>query len=52
MSRPAVSVVVPHYRQQRQLDLLLAALEVSDPVPGGFEVVVADDGSPEPPAAR
>lgn len=50
MSRPALSVVVPHYRQQPQLDLLLAALEVADPVPGGFEVVVADDGSPEPPA--
>ncbi len=46
---PAVSVVVAHYRQQTQLDRLLAALEVADPVQGGFEVIVADDGSPVAP---
>lgn len=46
---PAVSVVVAHYDQQGALDLVMAALELQHPVPGGFEVVVADDGSPQPP---
>lgn len=44
----AVSVVVPHYRQQHQLNLVLTALEGAE-VPGDFEVVVADDGSPDRP---
>lgn len=49
MSRPTVSVVVAHYQQHRQLGLVLAALDVAHPVPGGFEVVVADDGSAQTP---
>ncbi|MGM7667028.1 glycosyltransferase [Microbacterium sp. A93] len=46
---PEVSVVVPYYRDQTGLDLLLAALARQD-LPGGrLQVVIADDGSPEPP---
>lgn len=47
-SRPAVSVVVPYYRDQRLLDLVLARLSCQTGVVGGLEVV-ADDGSPQPP---
>lgn len=48
-TRPAVSVVVPYYRDQRLLDLILARLRAQAGVAGDLEVVVADDGSPEPP---
>ena len=45
-----VAVVIPYYDGQRDLDLLLAALELQDAqAVGGFEVVVVDDGSPMPP---
>ena len=47
--RPAVSVVVPYYRGQPLLDLILERLAAQTGVVGGLEVVVADDGSPEPP---
>lgn len=47
--RPAVSVVIPYYRDQPMLALILARLEAQRGVEGGLEVVVADDGSPEPP---
>ncbi|MGB6181695.1 MAG: glycosyltransferase [Rhodococcus sp. (in: high G+C Gram-positive bacteria)] len=44
---PKVSVVVPFYDQQSQLDMLLASLRQQTlPV---LEVVIADDGSPTPP---
>ena len=45
---PDVSVVIPYYDDQARLTLLLRALaqQQCDTV---FEVVVADDGSPEPP---
>lgn len=43
-----VAVVIPYYADQRRLDLVLAALELQTRT--DFEVVVADDGSPEPPA--
>lgn len=46
---PAVSVVVPYYRDQELLDLVLARVAVQTGVAGGLEVVVADDGSPDPP---
>lgn len=46
---PAVSVVVPYYRDQELLDLILRRLDAQSGVVGGLEVVVADDGSPEPP---
>lgn len=45
---PEVSVVVPYYDDQARLTLLLRALaQQSGGVP--FEVIVADDGSPEAP---
>lgn len=50
-TRPAVSVVVPYYRDQRLLDLILARLSRQTGVAGDLEVVVADDGSPQPPDA-
>ncbi|WP_156875708.1 glycosyltransferase [Ornithinimicrobium pekingense] len=46
---PAVSVVVPYYRNQELLDLLLRRVAAQAGVAGGLEVVVADDGSPRPP---
>lgn len=46
---PDVSVVVPYFDDQQGLDRLLAALELQTLPSGRFEVVVADDGSPEPP---
>lgn len=49
---PAVSVVVPYYRDQELLDLLLARVAAQTGVAGGTEVVVADDGSPVPPDTR
>lgn len=50
MTTPEVSVVVPYYEAQRQLDRLLAALDVQELPADRFEVVVADDGSAVPPA--
>ncbi len=48
-ARPvAVSVVVPYHRAQADLDLVLTALTLQDHP--HLEVVVADDGSPEPPS--
>ncbi|WP_153011775.1 glycosyltransferase [Serinicoccus chungangensis] len=47
--QPAVSVVVPYYRDQELLDLLVARLAAQTGVRGGLELVVADDGSPRPP---
>lgn len=46
---PTVSVVVPHYRAQAQLDLVLAGLALQTHPASRLQVVVADDGSPEPP---
>jgi GT2 family glycosyltransferase len=46
---PAVSVVVVHYRQQAELDRTLAALSRQTHPAGRTEVIVVDDGSPEPP---
>ncbi|WP_130014435.1 glycosyltransferase [Serinicoccus sediminis] len=46
---PAVSVVVPYYRDQELLDLLVRRLAAQTGVHGGLELVVADDGSPHPP---
>lgn len=46
---PAVSVVVAHYRQPDQLARTLAALRAQDHPRDLLEIVVADDGSPEPP---
>ena len=46
---PAVSVVVPYYQAQPQLDLVLAALSAQTHPATRLEVVVADDGSATPP---
>ncbi|MCK0177053.1 MULTISPECIES: glycosyltransferase [Mycobacteriaceae] len=43
---PTVAVIVPFYNQQRQLDLLLAALAGQTYPAQLVQVVVADDGSP------
>lgn len=49
-TRRRVAVVVPYYEGQQQLDRLLAGLDEQTLAATDFEVVVADDGSREPPA--
>ena len=46
---PQVSVVIPYYREQDALDLVLAGLSVQTHPATRLQVVIADDGSPEPP---
>ncbi|WP_295839693.1 glycosyltransferase [uncultured Microbacterium sp.] len=46
---PRVTVVVTHYAQPAELARTLAALERQDHPHDLLEIVVADDGSPEPP---
>lgn len=46
---PSVSVVVPYYRQQAELDRTLAALRRQTHPAERLEVIVVDDGSPEAP---
>jgi GT2 family glycosyltransferase len=46
---PAVSVVIVHYRQQAELDRTLAALRRQTHPADRTELIVVDDGSPEPP---
>ena len=46
MSAPQVSVVIPTYRGGKSLRAALSALTAQDL--RGFEVVVVDDGSPDP----
>lgn len=48
-SVPEVSVVVPHYRAPADLERLVAALAAQDHPASRLQLVVADDGSPEPP---
>lgn len=43
----AITVVVPTYNRLASLARLLDALDVQTSVPGGFEVIVVDDGSAE-----
>lgn len=45
---PNVSVIIPYFENQSDLDALLTALEQQD-YPGKVEVIVADDGSREAP---
>lgn len=47
---PEVAVVIPTYDRGRVVAGTLAALARVDPPARGFEVVVVDDGSPEPSA--
>ena len=46
---PLVSVVIPYYNQQRQLNLVLKALTAQTYPANRMEVVVADDGSAQTP---
>ena len=46
---PLVSVVIPYYNQQRQLNLVLEALTAQTHPKDRMEVVIADDGSAQPP---
>jgi GT2 family glycosyltransferase len=46
---PHVSVIVAHYRQPEQLARTLTALRRQDHPQDRLEIIVADDGSPEPP---
>jgi glycosyltransferase involved in cell wall biosynthesis len=45
---PTFSVVVPTHGRREQLARCLAALSAQDLPPDQFEVIVVDDGSPEP----
>lgn len=45
---PSVSVVIPYYEAQDDLDAVLAGLHEQD-YPGPVEIIVADDGSPTAP---
>lgn len=46
--RESVTVVVPYFAQPAQLARLLAALSLQTWPPDRLEVVIADDGSPQP----
>lgn len=46
---PTVSVVVPYFEAQQQLDRVLAALRAQTHPAQRLQVVVADDGSAQPP---
>ncbi|WP_256980694.1 glycosyltransferase [Rhodococcus sp. 14-1411-2a] len=46
---PRVSVVIPYFRQQRQLEFVLTALTLQSYPASLLQVIVADDGSPEAP---
>lgn len=51
---PAVSVVVPACGRPDHLVSMIASLRRLEPIPGGLELIVVDDGSPQPlePAVR
>ena len=49
---PAVSVCIPTYGRPDALAACLAAVTALATPDGGFEVIVADDGSPDPDAVR
>ncbi|HEV2363410.1 MAG TPA: glycosyltransferase [Caulobacteraceae bacterium] len=51
MARPKVSVIVPHYNDPTRLDHCLAALERQSLPREAFEIVVADNASPQGRAA-
>ena len=46
---PEISVVVPYFENQRDLDLVLTALGLQTHPASRLQVVIADDGSLEPP---
>lgn len=45
---PNLSIIIPAYGTGRALDMTLRALANTEPGPGTFEVIVVDDGSPDP----
>ncbi len=49
---PAVSVVIPYYDGQPQLDLVLSALTLQTHPASRIQLVIADDGSKCPPDTR
>ena len=49
--RPFVSVIIPHYRDLEGLKICLAALEVQTLGRNQYEIIVADNNSPEGPEA-
>ncbi len=44
-----VTVVIPYFRQQEQLNRLLTALDMQTHPASRLQIVIADDGSPAPP---
>ena len=44
MTAPRFSVVIPTHNRRAAVTRLLVALREQDPVPGGFEVIVVNDG--------
>jgi glycosyltransferase involved in cell wall biosynthesis len=48
VTEPTLSVVVPTYRRPERIVACVDALAAMTPPEGGFEVVVVDDGSPDP----
>ncbi len=47
-SMPEISVLVPTYNRSEAIETLLTRLTAQTCEPGRFEVIVVDDGSPEP----
>jgi GT2 family glycosyltransferase len=47
-NHPSVSIVIPAFGRPERLRALLGELQKQVPIDGGFEVIVVDDGSPEP----
>jgi hypothetical protein len=45
---PRISVVVPTYKRPERIERLLACLAAQTLAPSEFEVILVDDGSPEP----
>jgi glycosyltransferase involved in cell wall biosynthesis len=51
-SHPKVSVVIPHYRDAENLKICLAALAAQSYPRASFEIIVADNGSPDAEAVK
>ena len=49
---PAVSVVIPYYNAPRQLQLVLTGLRLQRYPTARMEIIVADDGSSQPPSTE
>jgi glycosyltransferase involved in cell wall biosynthesis len=47
MSAPTVTVVIPTHARAAQLEACLGGIAKLNSVPGGFEIVVVDDGGPQ-----